>query len=731
MEFDQSIIEKLSKEIGIKENQIKVVLSLLDEKATVPFIARYRKEMTGGLNEEEIRMIYKEWKRLCDLEKRKSDVIRLIDEKGMLNDEIKNKILAATKMIEVEDLYLPYKEKKKTKALEAIALGLEGLAKIIKSEPKEGDRLLLAKPFVKEGIDNEEDAIRKALYIIAEEISDNADFRKLIRKIANETGQIITKKKKNAVDEMEVYKPYYDFSSDLKSLKSYKVLAINRAEDEKVISVSLAVNEELILDNLEKKIIKNRNNIFYNDLKLAIADSLDRLILPSIEREIRNELTIQAEDQAIKVFSLNLKNLLIQSSIKGKMVLGVDPAFRTGCKLAVIDKFGKMLEVGVIYPNEKGKGQEVDPKLVEKSEADIVRLYQKYHFEIIAIGNGTASRETESFISSIISKYKLDTKYAIVSEAGASVYSASKVAIEEFPDLTLEKRSAVSIARRIQDPLAELVKIDPKSIGVGQYQHDVTESKLSEALDNVVLDAVNSVGVNLNTASKSLLSYVSGCNKTVAENIIKYRDEVKGFKSREELKNVAKVGGKTYEQAVGFLRVYDGKELLDQTSIHPESYKKAKDILKYIGLTTSDLGSKEMEEKVASLNKEEIKEKIDIDSYTLDDILKDFVKPIRDIRDDYQTPILKSNQTSLEDLKIGDELQGVVRNVVDFGAFVDCGVHYDGLVHISNMSTKFIKHPSEVVSVGDIVKVYVIDIDLNKHKLGLSLIKDKQNIYNK
>lgn len=719
----EEIILKLVKELNLKKEQIKAVLDLLAEGATVPFIARYRKEATGALDENQIREINKEYEYQVNLSKRKDDIIRLIDEKGMLTDELKNKILSSNKLQDVEDLYLPYKEKKKTRGTIARSLGLEGLAKTMLSCPISGDKVEFAKPYLNENVDTIEKAYQYASDIIAEDISDNANFRKIVRNNTRRRSTIVTKLKKNALDPKKLYSNYYDYSESITTIKDHRILAINRAESENVISVSLVGDDENNILYIKSKIIF-RDNIFKDELENAIRDSYKRLLYPPVEREIRSELTLRAETNAIGVFSMNLKNLLMQSPIKDKTVLGLDPAFRTGCKLAVVDTTGKLLEIAVIHPTEEYPGSGVKKEELERSEIVLVTLVKKYKVDIITIGNGTASRESEEFVSNTITKYNLSCKYTIVSEAGASVYSASAIAQEEFPDLTLEKRSAVSIARRIQDPLAELVKIEPKAIGVGQYQHDVNQKQLESKLGDVVEDCVNSVGVDLNTASKSLLEYVSGLNKTTASNIVEYRNKNGKFKSREELLNVPKLGEKTYTQAVGFVRVYESDNLFDSTSIHPESYAKARLVAKYLNIDIKDLGTKEVNDIINKASVEDILNHIDIDKYTLSDILDCFKKPKRDIRDSFNKAQLKSNQTHLEDLKVGDELDGTVRNVVDFGCFVDCGLHEDGLVHISKMSKSYVKHPSDLVKVGDIITVYVIGIDLEKQKLSLSMIKE-------
>ncbi len=720
----ENVINDISQELNCTKEHIIAVLEMLADDKTVAFIARYRKEATGGLDEEAIRKIEESYKYGVNLENRKNDVIRLIEEKGLLTDELKNQIMASTKLIEVEDLYRPYKEKKKTKATDAIMAGLDGLADIMLKLYQRGTKEEYVNKFLNDKVKTYDEAITGAKYIIAERISDNAEYRKYIRDAAIKYGTISCKKKAKAEDLDEKYANYYDSSENVGRIKPHRVLAINRAEDEGIINVSITLQPERDLDYLSYKITKKRESLFKDELIEAIADSYKRLLSPSIEREIRSILSEKAEEQAIKIFSLNLKNILLQAPMKGKTVLGIDPAYRTGCKLAVISPSSQVLEIGVIYPNERSKDSKVDPKEIEKSKKTIVNLIKKYNVSIIAIGNGTAGRETESFVAEIINENKLDTKYVMVSEAGASVYSASELAIEEFPDLTVEKRSAISIARRIQDPLAELIKIDPKSIGVGQYQHDVTQSKLEKSLNDVVDDAVNNVGVNLNTASVSLLSYVSGLSKATAKNIVAFREMNGRFNSREELKKVSKIGPKVYEQSVGFLRIIDGENKLDMTPIHPESYPIALKLLKKMNLDTNALGSKEIKDSVAKLDKTELVKELNTDIYTLNDILEAFVAPLRDIRDDYQGLILRSDIMHFEDIKVGDELDGVVRNVVDFGAFVDCGVKYDGLVHISKMSTHKVTHPSDILSVGDNVKVYVIDIDYNKHKMALSLIKE-------
>ena len=756
-------LQEIADGLNIKLKQVHATLDLLAEGCTVPFIARYRKELTGALNEEQIKDISDNYEYVKSLEKRKADVIRLIDEKGLLTEELQASILAATKLVEIEDLYRPFKEKKKTKATEAIKLGLEPLADIMMQNPhlakprpkREPERLQnnamaaalagfkfdmpakvevdaaskeayleqVCAPFLNEKVPTVEFAITNASYIVAERISDNADYRKVLRFNMFKKANIVSKIKKGAVDEGKVFENYYDYSEAVFQIKPHRILALNRAEAMDICSISIDFNKEEALDYLARKVIgRTQGGVFDSELRACCEDAYKRLIFPSLEREIRAELKDKAEVQAINIFGLNLKNLLLQAPLKGKMVLGVDPAFRTGCKLAVIDQTGKFLEKDKIYPNELSKGATIDPKALEKAKAITLRLIKKYNVEIVAIGNGTASRETESFIASVIKENGLNISYVIVSEAGASVYSASEIAREEFPDFNVEERSAVSIARRIQDPLAELVKIEPKAIGVGQYQHDVTQSKLEETLDFIVSEAVNQVGVNVNTASKSLLTYVSGLNKTIAGNIVKYREDNGPFTNRKEILKVSKLGPKAYEQAIGFLRI-TGYEPLDQTAIHPESYDKAYSVMKALDIDPLTLGSNETITKVKGADKMELRKSLEIDTYLLDDILDALSNPLRDIRDNYDTPQLRSDVLRLEDLQPGMELEGTVRNVVDFGCFIDCGLHGDGLLHISKMTKGYIKHPSDMFSVGQLVKVYVHSVDLVKQKLQLTMFK--------
>ncbi|MGL4949760.1 MAG: Tex family protein [Anaeroplasmataceae bacterium] len=714
------IITNIANELKVKAKTVSAVLQMLEEGSTVPFIARYRKESTEGMDEEGIKKIDDIYQYAVNLFKRKEDVIRLIEEQGLLTDELKSKILAANKLVEVEDLYRPFKEKKHTKATKAIEMGLEPLAKHIMTFPK-GDKDEILKTYLSDKVEDTKSALTNALFIIAEWISDEATYRKIIRSNMISFGTIKSKIKKNAVDEKKVFELYYDHSELVARIKPHRVLALNRAEDLKIISISIDSDIQRDINFLESNIIKSSDSCFIEDIKEAILDSYKRLIFPSIEREVRSYLTDLAEEQAILIFSKNLKDLLLQAPIKGKIVLGVDPAFRTGCKLALVDSFGKVLQIGVIYPNEKSKGSIVSDADLSKSKKVILDIISKYKVDIIAIGNGTASRETESFIANIIKEHNLNVSYVIVSEAGASVYSASDVARDEFPDYEVQERSAVSIARRLQDPLSELVKIEPKAIGVGQYQHDVTKSKLEASLDYIVSEAVNKVGVDLNTASHSLLMYVSGLTKSVAKNIIKYREENGPFKNRNDLLNVPKLGKKAFEQSVGFLRVLDGEQQLDKTSIHPESYEIALKLLDI--LDEHEIGSESLINKIQKLDTEKIRNELNIDKYTFKDIVESLCKPLRDIRDNFQTPTLRSDILQIDDLKVGDELQGTVRNVVDFGAFIDIGLKNDGLVHISKMSKTRIKHPSDLLSVGQIITVYVLEIDLEKSKVALSLLK--------
>lgn len=716
--MNEMIINEIANDLGVSTKQVIVVLELLSEGNTIPFIARYRKEATGALDEEEIRKINEVYEYQVNLLKRKEDVIRLIDEKGLLTDELRDSILKCSKLVEVEDLYRPYKEKKKTKATEAIALGLEPLAKMIMSFPINGTLEDLASKFVKDDLSAEK-CIEGSKYIIAEWISDNASYRKWIRSYFYKNGIISsTKKKGEDIDSAKTYEMYYSYQEPVKYIKPHRILALNRGENEKVLSVSIDIDKEGVLSYLEKKLIKNDKSFVVDTVKEAILDSYKRLIEPSIEREIRSDLTEVGEEAAIDNFGKNLEALLLTPPMKERVVLAFDPGFVNGCKLAVVDKNGKYLDSTVIKPFLNGNTEE----RVRLSKEVVVQLIKRYNVSIIAIGNGTASRESEKFCADMIKEYNLDCKYVIVSEAGASIYSASPIAIEEFPDLAVEKRSAVSIGRRLQDPLAELVKIPPDGIGVGLYQHDISQKKLSSSLDFVVEKCVNSVGVNINTASPSLLKYVSGITKKAIEKIIEYREKIGKITSRDEIRKKKLLSDKAYEQAIGFLRVVDGDNILDSTAIHPESYDVALKILSDLGCSMDMIGKNELIKKIDSINLEEYKDKIGTDIYTLEDVIASLKKPNLDPRDEMPQPLLKSDVLDIKDLSVGMKLQGTVRNVVDFGAFIDIGLHNDGLAHISKLTTKYIKHPSEVVSVGDIVDCYVDDISLEKGKVSLSLL---------
>lgn len=716
--MNREIITEISADLKVKTKQVEATLKLLEEGNTIPFIARYRKEATGNLDEEQIRQIYEVYEYQVNLLKRKEDVIRLIDEKGMLTDDLKKEIMKVTKLVEVEDLYRPFKEKKKTKATEAIAQGLEPLAKMCMSFPTQGSLESLASKFVNDKVKTVEDALQGAAYIIAEWISDNAFYRKWIRKTTYQKGVLKSTKKKNAEDEDKVYEMYYEFQEPVRQLKSYRVLALNRGEKEKVLNVSIDVDTAYIESYLKEKVIKNESS-FVTPLVLdAIKDSYKRLIAPSIEREIRSELTEKANEVAIDNFGNNLEKLLLQPPMKEKVVLGFDPAYRTGCKLAVMDETGKMETIKVIYPHEPHNK-------VAEAKKILLDLIDQYKVDIIAIGNGTASRESATFVADTIKDAKRPVQYIIVNEAGASVYSASKLAISEFPDLHVEERSAISIGRRLQDPLSELVKIDPESIGVGLYQHDVPSKQLSESLDFVVTKAVNLVGVNVNTASASLLKYVAGITKRNIDKILSYRDLHGKFTSREELKKKKILSDQVYEQAIGFLRIPDAENVLDRTGIHPESYELTLALLRALDLSLSQIGTEEWNEKLSKVDQVRMKEELHTDEYTLKDIIDTLLKPNRDPRDDMPQPLLKSDVLHLEDLKKGMKLQGTVRNVVDFGVFIDIGLKNDGLAHISKLTDHYIKHPMEVVSVGDIVDCYVEDIFLDKKKVVLSLIEPK------
>ena len=718
--INKDVIKFLIDSLQLEEKQINVVLEMLSEGATIPFIARYRKDKTGNLNEDQIRAIEEQYRYQENLYNRKQDVIRLIDEKGMLTPEITDAVMKCTKLTEVEDIYRPYKEKKKTKASEAIKNGLEPLAKMIMSFPTTGSLEQMASKFINENVKDTDAALEGAGYIIAEWISDNASYRKWIRNNVFANGTIDSKVKKNAEDPNKVYEMYYEFTDRVKYIKHYRVLALNRGEEEKVLTVSIGMDDDAIVSFLEKKLIKDEKSYVVDLVKNSIKDSLKRLILPSIEREIRSELTEKAEKIAIETFSTNLEHLLLTRPIKGMTVLGFDPGYVNGCKLAVVDQNGTYLDSTVIKPFINTNKQE---EYIKASKLIVKNLIEKYKVDIISIGNGTASRESEKFCAEMINEYKLPCKYIITSEAGASIYSASKLAIEEFPDLAVEKRSAVSIGRRLQDPLSELVKIDPKSIGVGEYQYDVNQKELASALDFTTSKVVNEVGVNINTASKSILKYVSGLTKSVIENIYKYKEKNK-ITSREEIKKIKGMTDKVYEQSIGFLRIPDGTNPLDKTGIHPESYDVTNKLLDKLNLKIEDINTDSFKETLKKQNTVKLAEELNSDYYTIEDIIKELLNPGLDPRDELEAPILKSDVLHIEDLKIGMELQGTVRNVASFGAFIDIGLHDDGLCHISKMSKQFVKNPNDIVNVGDIVTCYVADIDLTKQKVQLSLIKE-------
>ncbi len=722
------IVVTIAQELGVKNSQVENTIKLIDEGNTIPFIARYRKEVTGGLSDETLRDLGERLTYLRNLEQRKEEIIKSIDEQGKLTDEILQAVAIAKTLAEVEDIYRPYKQKKKTRATVAKAKGLEPLADIILEQKETKDINEIAKQYVnidslsKEDKKNKdkvvataEDAIQGALDIIAETISDNAKYRKEIKKLCYREGTIVTKASK--VEEKSNYEMYYEYQEALKYIPSHRILAINRGEKEGFLKVSLEKPEEKILKYIERDILKGETQ-FTQMLKDTILDSFKRLIEPSIDREIRSDLTEKAEEKAIKVFGKNSKQLLLGAPIKGKTVMGFDPAYRTGCKIAVIDETGKVLDYTTVYPTEPQND-------VEGAKKELLKLIDKDKIDMIAIGNGTASRESEMFVSDMIKEASRPVHYVIVSEAGASVYSASKLATEEYPDINVSIRGAISIARRLQDPLAELVKIDPKAIGVGQYQHDVNQKKLSESLTAVVEDSVNKVGVDVNTATPSLLSYVSGINNTIAKNIVKYRDENGKLKNRKQLLKVPKLGKVAFEQCAGFLRILDGDNPLEVTAVHPESYEATEKLLETMGFDKKDLKDKEkleeLRKKLKTINVEEMAKQLEIGEMTLSDIVEELSKPGRDPREDMPKPILRSDVLKLEDLKEGMVLTGTVRNVIDFGAFVDIGVKHDGLVHISEMSDKFIKNPSDLVSVGDIVKVKVIKIDKDRQKVGLTM----------
>ena len=722
------IINIIAQELSVKTFQVENAVKLIDEGNTIPFIARYRKEATGGLSDEQLRTLGDRLNYLRNLEKRKEEIIKSIDEQGKLTDEILQQTAIAQTLAEVEDIYRPYKQKKKTRATVAKAKGLEPLANIIIEQTEKEDIYEIAKNYINVNslsaedrnnkdkvVKTSEDAIQGALDIIAEDISDNADFRKKIKKICYREGLISTKAAKE--DEKSNYEMYYDYNEVVSKIPSHRILAINRGEKEEFLKVKIEKNEEKILNTIERVVIKGESQ-FTEMLKNTILDSFKRLIEPSIDREIRSDLTEKAEEKAIKVFGQNAKQLLLSAPIKGKTVMGFDPAYRTGCKIAVIDETGKVLDYTTVYPTEPQND-------VEGAKKELLKLISKDKIDMIAIGNGTASRESEQFVSEMIKEAERRVLYTIVSEAGASVYSASKLATEEYPDINVSIRGAISIARRLQDPLAELVKIDPKAIGVGQYQHDVNQKQLSESLTGVVEDSVNKVGVDVNTATPSLLSYVAGINSTIAKNIVKYRDENGKLNTRKELLKVPKLGKVAFEQCAGFIRIPGGENPIENTSVHPESYEATEKLLESIGFKVNDLADKEkvtdLREKLKYVDTKQKSRELNIGELTLKDIIDELSKPGRDPRDEMPKPIFRQDILKFEDLKEGMVLTGTVRNVIDFGAFVDIGVKYDGLVHISEMSEKFIKNPSDIVSVGDNVKVRVISIDTNRHKVALSM----------
>lgn len=718
------ITKNLAAKLKINEKYVTNVLNLLEEGNTIAFIARYRKELTNSLDEVAIKLIQDEFNYLKSLEERKEEVIRLISEKGLLTDDLKADILKQDKLQRVEDLYRPFKEKKRTKATIAKEKGLENLAKYILKLPKSLSELNKeARKYInnEKEVNNEEEAIRFALDIIAENISDNAKYREYVLENTKKFGQITSSLKKGGEekDENSTYKNYYEYGERVSKIASHRILALNRAEKEGIIRVSIDNDKERLCQYILRGITRNSDTEIAKILFECIEDSMKRLIYPSIEREIRSDLTKKAEEDSVVIFSENLKQLLMQSPLKNKKVLGIDPAFRTGCKMAVVDEYGNFIDKMVIYPHKPASIEKQ-----EKSKKDLIKFITKHNINLIAIGNGTASRETEKFVVENLKEAGLKIDYIIVNEAGASVYSASEVAREEFPDFNVEERSAVSIARRIQDPLSELVKIDPKSIGVGQYQHDITPKYLEKELTFVVETAVNKVGVNINTASVSLLSYVSGVNKQIAKNIVAYRQENGKIETIKEISKVPRLGKKTYEQCVGFLRIPDSKNIFDATGIHPESYKAAENLLKELNLTTKEVGTEEFSTKIEEIDKKNIAEKIGVGMETLEDIIKDLKQPLRDERENFSKPLLKSDILTLDDLSIGMKLSGTIRNITQFGAFVDIGLKQDAMIHISKISKNYIKNPLDVLSVGQIVDVYVIDIDKDRSRVGLAMFKD-------
>ncbi len=718
------ILKKIAEEFNLKETQVVNTVELIDAGNTIPFIARYRKEVTGSLDDTVLRNLFDRLNYLRNLEKRKEEVRSSIEEQGKLTDEIVEALDKAQILTEVEDIYRPFKPKRKTRASVAREKGLEPLAQLIFEQKDKYDTPIakIAEEYINEEkeVNTAEEALAGALDIIAEDVSDDANLRKDIRKLTYDTGLITTAKAK---DEESVYEMYYEYSEKVSKIPHHRVLAINRGEKDEFLKVSIDISKETVINLILSKVITNKNSEAYEYIVSAVTDGYERLIAPSIEREIRADLFDVASEGAIKLFSENLKNLLMSPPLKGKTTLGLDPGYRTGCKLAVVDKTGKVLDTAVIYPTMKQEYR------IEEAKTIVKKLIKKYGVDVVAIGNGTASKESEIFISGLLKEMDCGCKYIMVSEAGASVYSASKLAAEEFPDFDVTQRSAVSIARRLQDPLAELVKIDPKSIGVGQYQHDMKPARLDEALSGVVEDCVNSVGIDLNTASHSLLSYIAGINATSAKNIVKYREENGEFESRAELLKVPRIGAKAYEQCAGFLRVSGSDEILDNTGVHPESYKAAKQLLEKFGYSDDDVKDGNLVllgEKIKKADKAQLCEELGIGAPTLDDIVKELQKPGRDVRDDFPAPILREDILDMADLKPGMELTGVVRNVIDFGAFVDIGVHQDGLVHVSQLSDKFIKHPSEAVSVGDQVTVWVLEVNVQRKRISLTMKKPKK-----
>lgn len=715
------ILQIIADELNVKYKQVENAVNLIDEGNTIPFIARYRKEVTGGLSDEDLRTLYERLNYLRNLENRKEEVRNSIEEQGKLTDEIVKALQNAKILAEVEDIYRPYKQKKRTRATVAKEKGLEPLSEALINQDNKVSIEEIAKKFIdpEKGVETVEDAIAGAKDIIAENISDNPTYRKEIKRYCYRDGVIATEvNEKDEKDDKATYQMYFDFNEKVNRIPSHRILAINRAEKENAIKLKIQKPEENIIDFIERDVIKDKNSSYANILEDTVEDSFKRLIEPSVEREIRSDLTEKAEEKAIKVFGQNAKQLLMGAPLKGLTVMGFDPAYRTGCKIAVIDETGKLLATTTVYPTEP-------QNKVEEAKKELKSLIKKYNINMIAIGNGTASRESEKFVADMISEIDQEVYYAIVSEAGASVYSASKLATEEYPDINVSLRGAISIARRLQDPLAELVKIDPKAIGVGQYQHDVNQKKLAESLAGVVEDAVNEVGVDVNTATPSLLSYVSGINKTIANNIVKYRDENGKIMERKELLKVPKLGKVAFEQCAGFIRIFDGKNPLEITAVHPESYEKAEQLLENIGYKKEDLRDseklKDIKLKLSGVNIKDMSQKLEIGEMTLKDIIDELSKPGRDPRDEMPKPILRSDVLKFEDLKEGMVLNGTVRNVIDFGAFVDIGVKHDGLVHISELSENYVKNPSDVVSIGDIVKVKVIKIDNDRQKVSLSM----------